>query len=106
MAYGDVLLTVACGIVIAAVVWICLRPAHHGVGLGIGAVILLICSMLGTLVVVALTTITFVDFDTVDYDVGRGPIYAVVGLFVAAAGVVTAMLGAAPRDPSPLAHPG
>ncbi len=106
MAYGDVLLVVTAVIVVAAVVSICRAPARHGVALGIGSVVLLACAIFGALVVAALTTVTFADFDTVDYDVGRGPVYAVAGLLVAVVGVVIAMVSAAPRDRSPLAHPG
>lgn len=106
MAYGDILMVVTAAVVIAAVVSICRAPASHGVALGIGSVVLLACAAFGALVVAALTSMAFADFDTVDFDVGRGPTYAVAGLLIAAVGVVIAMVSAAPRDRSPLAHPG
>jgi hypothetical protein len=98
MVYGDVLLTITCIVVVAVAVWICRRPRRHAVGLGIGAELLLGCAILGALVIAALTTISFTDFDTVDYRTGVGPTVAIVGLAVAALGVVVAMLGAAPHD--------
>lgn len=104
MLYGDVLLTITCIVVLAVVAWICGRPRRHAVGLGIGAELLIGCAILGALVIAALTTISFTDFDTVDYRVGPGPTVAIAGLAVAAMGVVVAMLGAAPHDRPRVPH--
>lgn len=98
MAYGDVLLVVTCAIVLAVALEICARPRRHATGLGIAAVLLVVCAMLGTLVVAALTAATSSDFGTVEYRAGQGPVVALTGLAMAAAGIVVAMIAAAPRN--------
>ena len=97
MLYGDWLLTITCAVVLSVAAAITLRPQRHAVGLGIGAVLLIICAILGTLVIASLTATTLTDFDTVDYRAGNGPVISIGGLLVAAAGILVALFGAAPH---------
>ncbi|MBJ7472906.1 MAG: hypothetical protein JHD16_16485 [Solirubrobacteraceae bacterium] len=98
MHYGDLLLVVTSVVVVGAVAAMCARPHWHAIGVGVTAVVALECALLGVLVVAALTSLELTDFGTVGYDTGPGPLVAVVGLTVMAAGVITAMIGAAPHD--------